>query len=101
MKITKEYSNSKFNIKNRLLGNCYKLTIDNNIYYYEFTKENDVVLDCFGGSGSTLIAAERSGRRARLIEISPRYVDVIIFRYEKETGKKHKIIKNFEEDKNV
>ena len=65
------------------------------------SSKNDVVLDCFGGSGSTLIAAERCGRRARLIEISPRYVDVIIFRYEKETGKKHKIIKNFEEDKNV
>lgn len=61
------------------------------------SSKNDVVLDCFGGSGSTLIAAERSGRRARLIEISPRYVDVIIYRYEKETGKKHKIIKNYGE----
>ena len=58
------------------------------------SSKNDIVLDCFGGSGSTLLAAERSGRRARIIEISPRYCDVIIWRWEKETGKKAKIIKN-------
>lgn len=56
----------------------------------------DIVLDCFGGSGSTLIAAEQCGRRARLIEISPRYCDVIISRWEKLTGKKHEIIANVE-----
>lgn len=61
------------------------------------SEENDVVLDCFGGSGSTLLAAERSKRRARLIEISPRYVDVIIYRFEKETGKTAKLEKNFGE----
>ena len=49
---------------------------------------NEIVLDCFGGSGSTLIAAERTKRRARLIEISPDYCDIIIARWEKETGKK-------------
>lgn len=59
--------------------------------------KNDIVLDCFGGSGSTLIAAERAKRRARLIEISPRYCDVIIYRWEKETGKKAKLIKNIGE----
>jgi DNA modification methylase len=48
----------------------------------------DTVLDCFGGSGSTLIAAERTGRTAALIEISPEYCDVIIARWENETGKK-------------
>ena len=41
-----------------------------------------IVLDCFGGSGTTLIAAEQTGRRARLIELDPIYVDVIIRRYE-------------------
>lgn len=55
---------------------------------------NDIVLDCFGGSGTTLIAAERAGRRARLIEISPRYCDVIIYRWEKETGKKAELVCN-------
>lgn len=52
----------------------------------------DIVLDCFGGSGSTLIAAQQCGRRARLIEISPRYCDVIIARWEELTGQKHQII---------
>ncbi|MBD5401771.1 ParB N-terminal domain-containing protein [bacterium] len=58
------------------------------------SSKNEIVLDCFGGSGSTLLAAERCKRRARLIEISPRYVDVIIFRWEKETGKTAKLMKN-------
>jgi DNA modification methylase len=52
----------------------------------------DIVLDCFGGSGSTLIAAQHCGRRARLIEISPHYCDVIIARWEELTGQKHQII---------
>jgi DNA modification methylase len=43
------------------------------------------VLDLFGGSGTTLLAAERTGRRARLIEIEPRYVDVTIARFERIT----------------
>ena len=41
-----------------------------------------IVLDCFGGSGSTLIAAHRTGRQARRIEIDPVYVDRIIYRWE-------------------
>ena len=49
-----------------------------------------VVLDPFGGSGSTLIACEQTGRHARIIEIDPRYVDVIIARWEALTGKKSK-----------
>ena len=61
------------------------------------SSKNDIVLDCFGGSGSTLLAAERCKRRARLIEISPRYVDVTIYRWEKETGKTAKLIKNYTE----
>lgn len=47
----------------------------------------NVVLDPFGGSGTTLIAAEKSGRSARLIELDPKYVDVIMRRWEKWTGK--------------
>ena len=46
-----------------------------------------VVLDCFGGSGTTLIAAEQAGRKARLVEIDPRYCDTIISRFEQVTGK--------------
>lgn len=46
-----------------------------------------VVLDNFGGSGSTLIAAEKCGRRARLIEFDPRYCDTIIRRWQQYTGK--------------
>lgn len=48
--------------------------------------KNDIVLDPFGGSGSTLIAAEQTQRRARLIELQPKYVDVIIKRWQDFTG---------------
>jgi DNA modification methylase len=47
-----------------------------------------IVLDGFGGSGSTLIAAERTGRISRLMELDPRYVDVIVKRWEQLTGEK-------------
>ena len=43
---------------------------------------NDIVLDLFGGSGSTLIAAEKTGRHARLCEIDPGYCDIILARWE-------------------
>ncbi|MEO0938800.1 MAG: DNA methyltransferase [Pseudomonadota bacterium] len=52
----------------------------------DVTNRDDIVLDPFGGSGSTLLAAERSGRRARLIELEPRYVDVAIRRWQDMTG---------------
>lgn len=45
------------------------------------TKKDDIVLDAFGGSGSTLIACEQTGRRARLMELDPKYCDVIRKRY--------------------
>jgi DNA modification methylase len=48
----------------------------------DVTRRGDVVLDLFGGSGTTLIAAERTGRQALLMEIEPRYVDVTIQRYQ-------------------
>ncbi len=50
------------------------------------TKEGDIVLDVFGGSGTTLIACEQLGRKARLMELDPHYCDVIIARWEKLTG---------------
>lgn len=50
------------------------------------SRRGEIVLDPFGGSGSTLIAAERTRRRARLIEIDPHYCDVIIRRFEALTG---------------
>ena len=50
------------------------------------SRPGDVVLDPFGGSGSTLIAAEKSGRRARLIELDPKYVDVIVRRWQDFSG---------------
>ncbi len=52
------------------------------------SKRRGIILDPFGGSGTTLLAAEKSGRRARLIEIDPHYCDVIIQRWEKLIGKK-------------
>ena len=51
------------------------------------SRPGNVVLDPFGGSGTTLIAAEKSGRSARLIELDPKYVDVIVRRWENWTGK--------------
>jgi site-specific DNA-methyltransferase (adenine-specific) len=52
------------------------------------TKPGDIVLDSFGGSGTTMIAAERINRHARLMELDPRYCDVIVKRWEDFTGKK-------------
>lgn len=52
----------------------------------DVTELNQIVLDGFGGSGSTLIAAERNRRIARLVELDPLYCDVICRRYEAETG---------------
>jgi DNA modification methylase len=51
------------------------------------SRPGDTVLDCFGGSGSTLIAAEKAGRHARLMELDPKYVDVIVKRWQDWTGK--------------
>jgi site-specific DNA-methyltransferase (adenine-specific) len=52
------------------------------------SKQGDIVLDSFGGSGTTMIAAERIHRQARLMELDPRYCDVIVKRWEDFTGKK-------------
>ncbi|MFZ4482148.1 MAG: DNA methyltransferase, partial [Rhodoferax sp.] len=52
------------------------------------SKPGNSVLDSFGGSGTTLIAAEKSGRKAYLMELDPKYVDVIVRRWQDWTGKK-------------
>jgi len=52
------------------------------------SKSRDTVLDPFAGSGSTLVACEKTGRQARLIELEPRYCDVIIRRFEEFSGKR-------------
>jgi len=52
------------------------------------SKGNNIVLDLFGGSGSTMIACEELGRKACLMELDPKYCDVIVSRWEQFTGKK-------------
>lgn len=52
------------------------------------SKKNDIVLDIFGGSGTTIIACEQIGRKGYVMELDPRYCDVIIKRWETLTGKK-------------
>lgn len=52
------------------------------------TKQGDIVLDLFGGSGTTLIACEQNGRVGYLMELDPKYCDVIVERWEKLTGRK-------------
>lgn len=52
----------------------------------DVTKRGDIVLDPFSGSGSTLLAAEKTGRQARCIELDPYYVDVTIERFQAQTG---------------
>lgn len=52
------------------------------------SKQNDIILDAFGGSGTTLMACEQTDRNARLMEYDPKYVDVIIERWEQFTGEK-------------
>jgi DNA modification methylase len=55
------------------------------------SRPTEIVLDPFGGSGTTLIAAERTGRRARLVEHDPAFCDLIIERFEEITGKKARL----------
>lgn len=58
------------------------------------TKSGDTVLDLFGGSGTTIMACEQDGRNACVMEYDPKYVDVIIKRWEEFTGKKAKLIED-------
>lgn len=54
----------------------------------KYSKENDLIVDIYGGSGSTLIACEQLNRNCYMMELDPHYVDVIIQRWENFTGKK-------------
>lgn len=56
------------------------------------TTANDIVLDLFGGSGSTLIASEQLNRKCYMIELDPKYCDVIVQRWEEFTGKQAKLV---------
>lgn len=58
----------------------------------DFSKENDCILDCFGGSGSTLMACEQTNHSCYMIEYEAAYIDVIIKRWEDFTGKKAELI---------
>ena len=62
------------------------------------SKAGDIVLDTFGGSGTTIMACEQNGRKGYSMELDPRYVDVIVDRWEKFTGKKAVLLG--EENKN-
>jgi len=57
------------------------------------SKKGDVIIDCFGGSGSTLIACEKLNRKARVMELDPKYCDVIVKRWENFTGLKAELDK--------
>jgi DNA modification methylase len=64
------------------------------------SRRNEIVLDPFGGSGTTLIAAERTGRQARLVEFDPAYCDQTLRRFEQLTGKQARLAatgQNFED----
>jgi site-specific DNA-methyltransferase (adenine-specific) len=56
------------------------------------TKGSDIVLDSFGGSGTTMLAAEKNGRKAYLMELDPKYCDVIVKRWEDFTGKQAELL---------
>lgn len=62
---------------------------------------NEIVLDIFAGSGTTLLAAEKTKRTAYVVEYEPYYCDIIIYRWEKLTGKSAKLIGNYAEVHNV
>lgn len=54
----------------------------------KYSRENDLIVDIYGGSGSTLIACEQLNRKCYMMELDPHYIDVIIQRWENFTGKK-------------
>lgn len=52
------------------------------------SRPGEIVLDLFGGSGSTMMACEQLGRKCRMVELDPKYCDVIVDRWERLTGKR-------------
>ena len=57
-----------------------------------YSNKGKIVFDCFGGGGTTLIAAEKLNRKCYMMEINPHYCDVIVRRWEDYTGKKAELI---------
>ena len=57
------------------------------------SRENEIILDVFGGSGTTLITCEQLNRHCRMIELDENYCDVIVKRWETFTGKKAELIR--------
>lgn len=101
-------SNNGKEIKGKRIGSVWSIKKDNASDYVhatqkpvklaataieETTDEGDTVLDCFGGSGSTLIACEQLNRKCRMMELDPKYCDVIIKRWEQLTGQKAELVK--------
>jgi len=87
----------------RLAGNKYNHPTEKNPELHEkailrCTKPGDIIFDSFSGSGSTMICAEQLGRVVYATELSPVFCDVAMKRYEKLTGKKAEIIKNYYEE---
>lgn len=105
-------SNAKFN--NNLDYDYYRKVFDTEVRKSEYghptekrvsicqrfieisSEKGDIVLDLFGGSGSTLIACEKTNRKCFMMELEPKYIDVIVSRYVKFTGN-DKVIRNGEE----
>lgn len=69
--------------------------------FHEYGKDTKNILDLFGGSGTTLIACEKTNRKCFMMEISPSYVDIIIKRWEKFSGNKAILESTGEEFKDV
>jgi DNA modification methylase len=59
------------------------------LFINKFSEKNNIILDLFGGSGSTLISCEQTQRQCRMMEIDPYYCSVIIERWETFTGQTH------------
>jgi len=94
-------------LEGKRIGSVWKINKDSSIKYVhptqkpvalaeealdKTTKSKAVVMDLFGGSGSTMIACEKQNRHARLMELDPKYCDVIVKRWEDFTGKKAELL---------
>ena len=100
-------SNNNTEIKGKRIGSVWTISKDNANDYIHATQKpvalsslaiknvtlnNDIVLDLFGGSGSTLIACEQLNRKCYMMELDPHYCDVILQRWENLTGKKAELL---------
>ena len=94
-------------LQGKRIGSVWKINKDSSMKYVHPTQKpvalaeealdkttasKSIVLDLFGGSGSTLIACEKQNRHARLMELDPKYCDVIVKRWEDFTGKKAELV---------